>query len=311
MRSFLTRPVKVIDIPLENIGSPSINNVEWIPKKWGEENMDTVKNHIEKEGLERPDTTTKIHAVGGRLKGRKALVTGASKGIGREIAIALASEGADVAINYRSSEVEAEEVARWLENLGVNTWVYPADVGNMDSVKDMKHCLEKYFGGIDILVNNAGINVDKLFVKMDPEMWNKVISVNLTGVFNCTNAFIDRILESEHGRIINITSIVGQMGNVGQVNYAASKAGIIGMTKALARELARKNVTVNAIAPGFIETDMVRGIPDKVKEKILTQIPLGRFGLPWEVARAVIYLASDDAAYITGHVLNINGGMYL
>jgi 3-oxoacyl-[acyl-carrier protein] reductase len=273
--------------------------------------MDTVKNHTEKEGQERPDTTTKIHAVGGRLKGRKALVTGASKGIGREIAIALASEGADVAINYRSSEVEAEEVARWLEDLGVNTWVYPADVGNMDSVKDMEHCLEKYFGGIDILVNNAGINVDKLFVKMDPEMWNKVISVNLTGVFNCTNTFIDRILESEHGRIINITSIVGQMGNVGQVNYAASKAGIIGMTKALARELARKNVTVNAIAPGFIETDMVKGIPDKVKEKILTQIPKGRFGLPWEVARAVIYLASDDAAYITGHVLNINGGMYL
>jgi 3-oxoacyl-[acyl-carrier protein] reductase len=175
----------------------------------------------------------------------------------------------------------------------------------------MKRCVEKYFGNIDILVNNAGINVDKLFVKMDQKMWDKVISVNLTGVFNCTNTFIDKIMESDYGRIINITSIVGQMGNVGQVNYAASKAGIIGMTKALAREMARKKVTVNAIAPGFIETDMVMGIPDKVKEKILAQIPLGRFGKPNEVAQAVVYLASDEAAFITGHVLNINGGMYL
>jgi len=246
-----------------------------------------------------------------KLAGRKALVTGASKGIGREIAMALAREGADVAINYRSSELEAEEVAMWLEGMGVNSWVYPADVSDIASVREMKHSLKKYFGEIDILVNNAGINVDKLFVKMDEGMWDKVISVNLNGVFNCTHTFIDGILESEHGRIINITSIVGQMGNVGQVNYAASKAGIIGMTKSLARETARKKVTVNAIAPGFIETDMVRGIPDKVKDKILAQVPLGRFGKPEEVARAVVYLASDDASYITGHVLNINGGMYL
>jgi 3-oxoacyl-[acyl-carrier protein] reductase len=175
----------------------------------------------------------------------------------------------------------------------------------------MKDNITKYFGKIDILVNNAGINIDKLFVKMTNEDWNKVITINLTGVFNCTNAFIDQLIESEHGRIINITSIVGQMGNIGQVNYAASKAGIIGMTKSLARELARKNVTVNAVAPGFILTSMVRNIPDEVKEKIIKQIPLGRFGEPEEVAKAVIYLASDDAAYITGHVLNINGGMYL
>ena len=252
-----------------------------------------------------------IQALGIRLRGRRALVTGASKGIGREIALALAREGADVAINYRSSELEAEEVARWLEGMGVNTWVYPADVSDISSVRDMKRCLEKYFGGIDILVNNAGINVDKLFVKMDEEMWNKVISVNLTGVFNCTNTFIDKIMASKSGRIINITSIVGQMGNIGQVNYAASKAGIIGMTKALAKEMARSNITVNAIAPGFIETNMVMGIPDTVKERILANVPLGRFGRPEEVARAVVYLASDDASYITGHVLNINGGMYL
>lgn len=273
--------------------------------------METVNNEIEVERKNKPTTMPITHSGYGRLVGRRALVTGASKGIGREIAIALACEGADVAINYRSSEVEAEEVARWLEGLGVNTWVYPADVSDMDSVREMKNSLQKYFGPIDILVNNAGVNVDKLFIKMDQEMWNKVISVNLTGVFNCTNAFIDKILESQHGRIINITSIVGQMGNIGQVNYAASKAGIIGMTKALAREVARNKVTVNAIAPGFIETDMVRGIPDNIKEKILVQIPLKRFGMPTEVAKAVVYLASDDAAYITGHVLNINGGMYL
>ncbi|MEE9152413.1 MAG: 3-oxoacyl-[acyl-carrier-protein] reductase [Thermoplasmata archaeon] len=273
--------------------------------------MEIVNNKTKFDIKEGFSVALKTRVARGKLEGRKALVTGASKGIGREIAIALASEGADVAINYLSSEVEAEEVARWLEDLGVNSWVYPADVSDMNGVKDMKHCLEKYFGGIDILVNNAGINVDKLFIKMDQKMWDKVISVNLTGVFNCTNVFIDRILQSRQGRIINITSIVGQMGNVGQVNYAASKAGIIGMTKALAKELARKNVTVNAIAPGFIETDMVKGIPDKVKERILAQIPLGRFGLPKEVAKAVVYLASDDAAYITGHILNINGGMYL
>jgi 3-oxoacyl-[acyl-carrier protein] reductase len=273
--------------------------------------MDDVNNESDIESKTTLGPTSKTKDVQGRLKGRRALVTGASKGIGRDIALALAKDGADVAINYRSNEVAADEVARWLEGLGVNTWVYPADVSDMNSVKEMKRCLEKYFGGIDILVNNAGINVDKLFIKMDQKMWDQVISVNLTGVFNCTNAFIDRILESEHGRVINITSIVGQMGNIGQVNYAASKAGIIGMTKALAREMARKKVTVNAIAPGFIETDMVKGIPDKVKEKVLAQIPLGRFGQPSEVAKAVAYLASDDAAYITGHVLNINGGMYL
>lgn len=273
--------------------------------------MEIVKNESEFDKNNSIHIISKTQGTGNRLEGRRALVTGASKGIGREIAIALAQEGADVAINYRSSEIEAEEVARWVEGLGVNTWMYPADVSDMNSVTDMKQGLEKYFGKIDILVNNAGVNVDKLFVKMDQEMWNKVISVNLTGVFNCTNTFIDRILESDHGRIINITSIVGQMGNVGQVNYAASKAGIIGMTKALAKELARKNVTVNAIAPGFIETDMVKGIPDKIKEKILTQIPKGRFGRPDEVGRAVVYLASDDADYITGHVLNVNGGMYL
>lgn len=245
------------------------------------------------------------------LRGVKALVTGASRGIGKEIAIALAKAGASVAINYRSSEEGASKVAEKIESLGASCWIYPADISDYNETLKMKNQIEKYFGKIDILVNNAGVNVDKLFVKMDQEAWNQVISVNLNGVFNCCNVFKDDLIESNHGRIINITSIVGQMGNVGQVNYAASKAGIIGLTKALAKEFARNNITVNAVAPGFIETDMLAGVPDKVKEKILLQIPARRFGRPEEVAQAVTYLASEHAAYITGHVLSINGGMYV
>jgi len=246
-----------------------------------------------------------------RLDGLKALVTGASRGIGKEIARSFAKEGADVAVNFNTSETEADRIATELESLGTKTWVYPADCSDLDQVKAMKVSVERHLGKIDILVNNAGINIDKMFVKMSPEDWSKVISVNLTGFFNTTHVFIDHILASKQGRIINITSIVGQMGNIGQVNYAASKSGIIGMTKALAREMARKNVTVNAIAPGFIETDMVRGIPKAVQEKVLTGIPMNRFGQPSEIAAAAIFLASKEAAYITGHVMNVNGGMYL
>jgi 3-oxoacyl-[acyl-carrier protein] reductase len=246
-----------------------------------------------------------------KLGGLKALVTGASRGIGKEIAIALAEAGASVAVNYRSSEEGAVSVAQTIEAMGVSSWIYPADISDYNETVKMKEQIEKYFGKIDILVNNAGVNVDKLFVKMDQEAWNRVISVNLNGVFNCCNVFKDDLMESEQGRIINITSIVGQMGNVGQVNYAASKAGIIGLTKALAKEFARKGITVNAVAPGFIATDMLMGVPDKVKEKILVQIPANRFGQPEEVAHAVMYLASNEASYVTGHILNINGGMYV
>ena len=246
-----------------------------------------------------------------RLDGLKALVTGASRGIGREIARRFAMEGADVAVNFNTSETEADRIATEMESLGTRTWVYPADTSDLEQVKAMKASVEKHLGKIDILVNNAGINIDKMFVKMNENDWNKVISVNLTGFFNTTHVFIDHILASKQGRIINITSIVGQMGNIGQVNYAASKSGIIGMTKALAREMARKNITVNAIAPGFIETDMVRGIPKAVQEKVLLGIPMNRFGQPSEIASAAIFLASKEAAYITGHVMNVNGGMYL
>jgi len=246
-----------------------------------------------------------------RLDGLKALVTGASRGIGREIARAFAKEGADLAVNFLKGEAEADSIATELESLGTRTWVYPADTSDLEQVKAMKASVEKHLGKIDILVNNAGINVDKMFVKMSADDWNKVIDVNLNGFFNCTHVFIDHILASKQGRIINITSIVGRMGNIGQVNYAASKSGIIGMTKALAREMARKNVTVNAIAPGFIETDMVRGIPQPVKDKVLLQIPMSRFGQPSEIASAAIFLASKEAAYITGHVMDVNGGMYM
>ncbi len=245
------------------------------------------------------------------LDGRTALVTGASRGIGRQIAKALADEGADVIINYHSSEEAAEELSLELDSKGQRSWTYPADVSKMDQVVRMHDVTSRTFGSIDILVNNAGINVDRLFKKMDLEAWERVISTNLSSVYNTSSVFLDALTRSGRGRIINITSIVGQMGNVGQVNYAASKAGIIGMTKALAKELARNNITVNAIAPGFIETDMVRGIPEPVKEKVLAQIPMRRFGLPEEVAHATVFLASDHAAYITGHVLNVNGGMYL
>lgn len=278
--------------------------------KKGEKSM-SDSARTETEDPQRPGLENKIKTQHRRLEGRNALVTGASRGIGKEIAIALAEEGANVAINYRSSEFEAMEVARAVDDIGGKNWMFQADVSDINKVEEMKHHLDKYFGNIDILINNAGINIDKLFVNMDAENWNKVISVNLNGVFNCIKIFNEELNKSEHARIINITSIVGQMGNIGQANYAASKAGIIGMTKSLAKEMARNKITVNAIAPGFIETDMVRGIPDNVKEKIIKQIPMRRFGRAEEVAKAVVFLASEDAAYITGHVLNVNGGMYL
>jgi len=249
--------------------------------------------------------------IDGKLTGLKALVTGASRGIGREIAMALAEEGADVAINYNRSDDDADTLAVSIEVMGKNTWVYPADISDYGQVQAMRTSLAKYLGPIDILVNNAGINVDRLFSKMQPEDWNKVLATNLIGVFNCTRIFLEDLLTSKHGRIINITSIVGQMGNIGQVNYAASKAGIIGMTKALAKEMAPKGVTVNAVAPGFIETSMLAGVPEKIRERIIEQIPMKRFGQPSEVAKAVVFLASGDASYVTGHVLNVNGGQYL
>jgi len=239
------------------------------------------------------------------------LITGASRGIGEQIALTLADYGADVVVNYNTSHDKASETATTVELDGENSWVYPTDVSDHEEVKRMKEHLEKNFGKIDILVNNAGINRDKFFSKMKKEDWDKVISVNLDGVFNCSKVFLEDVKNSDQGRIINISSVVGQRGNVGQVNYASSKAGIIGFTKALAQELVRDEVTVNAVAPGFIATEMVLNIPEKVQKKIKSQIPMDRFGDPEEVAEAVAFLASSKSSYMTGTVLEVNGGYYL
>ncbi len=246
-----------------------------------------------------------------KLKGRTALVTGGSRGIGRAVAIALADEGADVAINYVSSETAARDVAEHIKKMGRRAMLAQADVSDYPDTFRMAQDVVREFGHLDILVNNAGINSDKTFTKMDHASWRKVLGTNLDGVFNCTKVFVDQMLTQSYGRVVNMTSVIGQIGNFGQANYAASKAGVAAFTKSLAKELAGKGVTVNAVAPGFIETEMVANIPDKVKERLLAQIPLHRFGTAEEVARAVVYIVSSDGDYITGAELSINGGLLM
>ncbi len=246
-----------------------------------------------------------------KLTGRTALVTGASRGIGRAIALALAEEGADVAVNYVASEGPAKEVAEQIEKMGRKTVLARADVGDFPDTYRMAQEVLKEFGHLDILINNAGISSDKTFVKMDHASWRRVLAINLDGVFNCTKAFIDQMLKQSYGRVVNITSVIGQIGNFGQANYAASKAGVMAFTKSLAKELAGKGVTVNAVAPGFIETEMVAAIPEKVQQRLLDQIPLKRFGRAEEVGRAVVYLVSSDGDYITGAELSMNGGLFM
>jgi 3-oxoacyl-(acyl-carrier-protein) reductase len=246
-----------------------------------------------------------------KLTGRTALVTGGSRGIGRAIALALAEEGADVAVNYVSSESAARDVAANIVKMGRRGILAQADVSDFPDTFRMAQDVLKEFGHLDILVNNAGINSDKTFVKMDHASWRKVLSINLDGVFNCTKVFVDQMLAQNYGRVVNITSVIGQIGNFGQANYAASKAGVAAFTKSLAKELAGKGVTVNAVAPGFIETEMIEGIPEKVRDRLLAQIPLKRFGSAEEVARAVCYIVSSDGDYITGAELSINGGLLM
>src|SRR2546426_7594104 len=246
-----------------------------------------------------------------KLKGRTALVTGASRGIGRAVAWALAEEGADVAVNYVSSEAAANDVVEQIRKMGRRATLAQADVADFPDTFRMAQEILKEFGHLDILINNAGINSDKTFVKMDHASWRKVLAINLDGVFNCTKVFIDQMIKQNYGRVVNITSVIGQIGNFGQANYAASKAGVAAMTKSLAKELAAKGVTINAVAPGFTETEMIDAIPEKVQQRLLGQIPMGRFGKADEVSRACVYLCSSDGDYITGAELSINGGLFM
>jgi len=245
------------------------------------------------------------------LDGKKALVTGASRGIGRAIAIALAEAGADVAVNYSGSESAAAETAAAVEALGRRAMLVKADVGKSDAFEGMVKDVIDAFGGIDILVNNAGITRDNLIMRMKEEEFDQVIETNLKGVFNGIKAVTRPMMKQRSGRIINISSVVGALGNPGQANYVAAKAGVIGLTKASARELASRGITVNCVAPGFIETDMTDKLPADMREQLSGQIPLARLGQPEDIAAAVRYLASDAAAYMTGQTLHVDGGMYM
>jgi len=243
------------------------------------------------------------------LKDRVAVVTGASRGIGRAIALELARRGASVVVNYQKSAQAAGEVAQQIEAEGGKAALLQADVSDFKQAQDLIKFTQDTFGGIDILVNNAGIARDTLVMMMSEEDWDTVLSTNLKSTFNCSKAAVKVMMRKRYGRIINVASVAGQMGNPGQTNYSASKAGQIGFTKALAREVASRNITVNAVAPGFVETDILQTIPPETLEAALKLVPLGRKGTPEEVAHAVAFLASDQAAYITGQVLGIDGGM--
>ncbi|HET7657857.1 MAG TPA: 3-oxoacyl-[acyl-carrier-protein] reductase [Bacillales bacterium] len=245
------------------------------------------------------------------LKGKTAIVTGASRGIGRAIAIGLAEAGANVAVNYAGSREKAEQVAAEIEKLGSKAIVIQADVSNDESVRSMIKEVTEQFGTLDILVNNAGITRDNLIMRMKEQDWDEVLNTNLKGVFHCTKAVTRQMMKQRAGRIINIASITGIIGNPGQANYAAAKAGILGLTKSSARELAARNITVNAIAPGFIATDMTDELSEDVKQQMLSQIPLSRFGKPEDVAAMVKFLASDESGYITGQTFCVDGGMVM
>src|SRR6202142_4653241 len=244
------------------------------------------------------------------LEGRRALVTGAARGIGRAIALALAAEGDDIAINYQSSEADARSLADELAKMGRKTLLFKGDVGERSTWNSMIEKLKESWGGLDILVNNAGITRDKTLRKMTDDDWLAVLNTNLNACYFGVSAFSPMMIEQKFGRIINISSFVGQAGNFGQANYSASKGGIIAFTKTAALELAKYNVTCNALAPGFTETGMLAKVPEQVRAQILARIPMGRFATPEEIAKAVLFLAADGD-YVTGQQINVNGGVYM
>ncbi|EOU1682215.1 3-oxoacyl-[acyl-carrier-protein] reductase [Clostridium perfringens] len=245
------------------------------------------------------------------LKDKVAIVTGGTRGIGRAIALKLADQGANIVINYRNSDKEAEELKSILEGKGVKVLTVKCDISNFEDSKNLMDKCKEVFGKIDILVNNAGITKDTLIMRMKEEDFDNVIDVNLKGTFNCAKHASAIMLKQRFGKIINMTSVVGIAGNAGQVNYAASKAGVIGLTKSLAKELGSRGITINAVAPGFINTDMTASLSEKVKEEASKNIPLKRLGDPEDVANLVGFLASDAANYITGQVINVDGGMVM
>jgi 3-oxoacyl-[acyl-carrier protein] reductase len=243
---------------------------------------------------------------------RVVVVTGGSKGIGRAICLRFAGEGARIVfVHYDPDEAEADETLRLLGDQGAEAKAKKLDVSSFTGVERFFNEVVEEFQGLDVLVNNSGITRDALFVRMSEEQWDQALSVNLKGAFNCAKAAVRFMVKQRSGRIVNISSVVGQIGNIGQANYAASKAGIMGFTKSIARELAHRGITVNAVAPGFINTEMTRGLPEKAKELFMNQIPMGRIGEPEEVAEAVYWLASEGASYITGQVIHVNGGLYM
>jgi 3-oxoacyl-[acyl-carrier protein] reductase len=245
------------------------------------------------------------------LKGKNVLVTGASRGIGRAIALELGRNGANVAVNYAGSKEKAEEVVNELKEMDVQAFAIQADVSSEADVKGMVKEVISQFGSLDILVNNAGITRDNLLMRMKEEEFDQVINTNLKGVFLCTKAVTRQMMKQKSGKIINVASIVGVSGNPGQANYVAAKAGVIGLTKTTAKELASRNILVNAVAPGFIATDMTEELTEEQKEAMLKLIPLERLGQPEDVAKVVRFLASDDASYITGQTIHIDGGMVM
>jgi len=244
------------------------------------------------------------------LLGKVALVTGAAQGIGKAIALLLAEKGADVVVSDINVE-KAQETAREIEEKGRKSMALKVNVADPDEVEQMVETIIEKFSRIDILVNNAGITRDKLLLRMSSEDWDAVLDVNLKGVFNCTKSVIKYMSKQRSGKIVNIASVVGLMGNVGQANYAASKAGVIGFTKTVAREFAQRGININAIAPGYIQTPMTEVLPEKVKEELMRLIPMGRLGQPEDVAQAVLFLVSEASNYVTGQVLNVNGGIYM